>query len=165
MISVSQLISHSWRALTKNFFKMNPCKAIPLMLRSSLHCLPADTRSIKKALKRNKHGLTVHSIFRLFQFVTVGKEWFVQLVILTEIEIKFSLWLGVTIVVTTFPQHYRNISAWNEGNTVNESTFWCHLWSIWLNRHKAKWNPFVLYHKKMKKKSYGVIYTSILQWS
>ena len=45
------------------------------MLRSSLHCSPADTQSIGKPAKRTIHRLTVQSIFQVFQFVTVGPEW------------------------------------------------------------------------------------------
>ena len=52
--------------------KTNPCRAIPFMLRSSLHCSPADTHSIGKQAKRTIHRLTVQSIFQVFQFVTVG---------------------------------------------------------------------------------------------
>ena len=44
------------------------------MLRSSLHCLLANTLSIKKPAKKKKHG-KVQGIFLVYQFVTVGETY------------------------------------------------------------------------------------------
>ena len=49
------------------------------MLRSSLHCSPADTQSIKKPAERKIHAHrgTFQSILRVLQFATVGRELYI----------------------------------------------------------------------------------------
>ena len=62
--------SHLRKAPTENFLKHESPRYTPF----SLHRLPTETQSVRKPVKRNNYGLTVNSIFLVFQFVTACRD-------------------------------------------------------------------------------------------